>query len=113
MVKVLWFFKRAEGLTLSEFREWWTGDYARHIRIDQAPHLGGYVVNVREDLDQLPGKPEAQTGDEPEFDGVAEQWFASEQDFVAVYGKHDRPARAEALAHVSRMERLIVREWEF
>ena len=51
--------------------------------------------------------------DEPEFDGVAEQWFASEQDFVAVYGKHDRPARAEALAHVSRMERLIVREWEF
>jgi len=109
MIKVMWFLKRADHLTLEQFREWWIERHAYDIRIDQAPNLLRYVVNVREDEDTLSGKP----SEEPEWDGVAEQWFADAAAFNAVYGRSDRPTRADTLAHTSRFQRLVVREWEF
>ena len=109
MIKVMWFLKRAEHLTLDEFRTWWVERHAHDIRADQAPHLDRYVVNVRENEDTLTGKP----SEEPEWDGVAEQWFADDAAFDAVYSRQDRPTRADTLAHTSRFQRLVVREWEF
>ena len=108
MIKVMWFLKRADHLTLDEFREWWVERHALDIRDDQAPYLARYVVNVRENEDTLTGKP----ADEPEWDGVAEQWFADEGAFDAVYSRSERPTRADTLAHTSRFQRLVVREWE-
>jgi hypothetical protein len=116
LIKVMWFLKRADHLTLDEFRDWWVNRHAHDIRADQAPYLDRYVVNVRENEDVLTGRPAAETGkpaEEPDWDGVAEQWFADAAAFDAVYGRTDRPTREDTLAHTSRWNRLVVREWEY
>jgi hypothetical protein len=109
MIKVMWLLKRASHLTQAEFADWWLNRHARDIAVDQAPFLKRYVVDVRvEDDGALAGKPSA----EPEWDGIAEQWFASEADYNAVYGRAERPTRADTLAHTSAFQRLVVREYE-
>jgi hypothetical protein len=67
------------------------------------------VIDVRvEDESGLAGKPAA----EPEWDGIAEQWFETEADYNAVYARTDRPTRADTLANTSAFQRLVVREHE-
>jgi len=107
MLKVMWFLKRAEGITLEEFDAWWR-EHLQMIADRQRPQVLRYTVNIRtSDTDELAGH----TGAECEWDGVAEQWFADEAAFVEVYR---RPAashtRSDTLAHVSRFERLFVHE---
>ena len=109
MVKVMWFLKRAEHLSLAEFRRWWLEDHAPDIVADQTPHLKRYVVDARVDDDStLAGKPL----DECPWDGIAEQWFDSIEDYNAVYSREDRPTRADTLAHTSAFQRLVVEEHE-
>lgn len=105
MIKVMWLVKRADHLSAEEFAKWWTEVHAPDIRDEQVPHLVRYVVNVRTD-DNLVAKPAT----EPEWDGIAEEWFATEAEFDAVYGKSDRDAHDDADANTSRVERLVVRE---
>jgi len=109
VIKVLWFLKRREGLTLAEFGAWWE-EHLHMIADRQRPQLVRYTVNIRaSDEDHLAGKPEGDC----EWDGVAEQWFIDEAAFNEVYG---RPAASETrndtLDHVSRLERIVVREIE-
>ncbi|KPQ20873.1 MAG: EthD domain-containing protein [Rhodobacteraceae bacterium HLUCCA24] len=107
MIKVMWFLKRAEHLSLAEFREWWLTRHAPDIIADQAPYLAKYVVDIRaEDDSGLAGKP----AEEPEWDGIAEQWFEDADAYNAVYGRADRPTRADTMAHTSRFQRLVVTE---
>ena len=109
MIKVVWLLKRAPHLSLAEFRVWWLDNHIHMIVELQKPYLQKYTVNVRVDEDLLPGKP----AEEPEWDGCAEQWFATEADFTAVYGSTDvTPSRSDTLKHVSRFQRLIVEEHE-
>ena len=59
--------------------------------------------------DSLAGKPEGDC----DWDGVAEQWFDDEDALNAAYGRPvAADVRADTLAHVSVLERLIVRELE-
>jgi hypothetical protein len=106
MVKVTWFLKRAEHLSLDEFRRWWLDKHCYDVARAQAPHLRRYVVNVRVE-DDLPGK----TTSETQWDGIAEQWFDDEEAFRAAYSGPS-PTRADTLTHTSRFERLIVTEHE-
>lgn len=109
MIKVMWLLKRAPHLTLEEFGDWWLNHHAKDIAADQAPYLKRYIVDLRvADESGLAGKPAA----EPEWDGIAEQWFETEADYNAVYGRGDRPTRADTLAHTSAFQRLVVREYE-
>jgi hypothetical protein len=109
MIKVVWLLKRAPHLSLAEFRSWWLDSHIHMITELQKPYLKKYIVNVRREEDTLPGKP----SDEPEWDGCAEQWFATEADFIAVYGRATpSPSRADTLKHVSRFQRMIVEEHE-
>lgn len=108
MIKVMWFLKRAPHLSLEEFGEWWLTRHAPDIAADQAPYLRRYVIDLRVADDGLAGKPAA----ELDWDGVAEQWFETEADYNAVYGRADRPTRADTLAHTSAFQRLVVREHE-
>jgi uncharacterized protein (TIGR02118 family) len=106
VVKIVWFLKRAEHLSQEEFERWWL---ERHVPVARAaPGLRRYVVNLPRP-DDLAGKPSA----ECEWDGVAEQWFDDDDALNAAYS---RPVagdvRADTLAHVSRLERLIVRDVE-
>ena len=106
MIKVMWFLKRAEHLTLEEFADWWINRHAHDVVRHQAPYLKRYVVNVRRDDAGLAGR----ASDEAEWDGVAEQWFDSELDFNAAYSVSPSPTRGDTLAHTSRFARMIVRE---
>jgi hypothetical protein len=66
-----------------------------------------YVVNVRTELDELP----AATGTPCEWDGMAEEWFESEEAAREALSLPSAPeTRADVLAHVSRMSRMIVDE---
>jgi uncharacterized protein (TIGR02118 family) len=104
VLKIVWFVKRAEHLTREEFEHWWLDVHVPVARA--APGLRRYVVNLV-DRDELAGKPAT----EPEWDGLAEQWFDDEESLNAAYS---RPIagdiRADSLAHMSKLERLIVRE---
>lgn len=108
MVKVIWLLKRAEHLSLEEFRRSRLERHAPWLMELQRPYPVRYVVNIRgAETDLLPGSPAM----ECDRDGCAEQWFASEVDLGTVYGcSTPSPTRADTLAHVSRCERVIVRE---
>jgi uncharacterized protein (TIGR02118 family) len=104
MVKIVWLLKKAPHLTDDQFVDWWLNSHAPHAR--QAPGLRRYVVNIGRD-DTLAGKPATDC----EWDGVAEQWFDDDDALNAAYS---RPVSAEirkdTMAHVARLERIIVRE---
>lgn len=108
MIKVMWFLRKADHLSLAEFRRWWLEDHAPQIRETQKPYLKRYIVNIRTDEDLLPGKPRT----ESPWDGIAEQWFETEADFRAVYGRAVSPTRPDTLAHTSKLERIVVVETE-
>ena len=105
MIKIVWLLKRAPHLSQEEFERWWL---ERHVPIARAaPRLRRYVVNLPRRPDQLAGRPAT----ECDWDGVAEQWFDTEDDLDAAYARPVAGSiRADTLAHVARLERLIVRE---
>jgi uncharacterized protein (TIGR02118 family) len=105
MVKIVWLLKRAPHLSQEAFERWWLD---QHVPIARAaPRLRRYVVNLPCRPDALAGKPATQC----EWDGVAEQWFDSEDDLNAAYSRPVAGSiRADTLEHVARLERLIVRE---
>ena len=109
MIKVMWFLKRADGMSLSDFRDWWLQRHAHDVARHQQPHLLRYTVNVRRDDSGLAGG----TREESEWDGVAEQWFADEAAYNAVYSLPESPTRADTLAHTSRFARLVVTEHQY
>lgn len=105
MIKIVWFVKRAEHLSREEFERWWLEEHVPVARA--APGLRRYVVNLAQPDVGLAGKPAT----EPDWDGVAEQWFDDEEALNAAYGREvAADIRADSLAHMSRLERLIVRE---
>ncbi len=108
MIKVMWFVKRADHLTLEEFERWWTETHAPDIVDEQVPHRVRYIVNVRTD-DTLAGKPD----EECEWDGIAEEWFPTEAAFNAVYGKENRDAHEDSVSNTGRIQRLVVKEITF
>jgi hypothetical protein len=109
VIKVMWFLKRAEGMSLEAFRDWWLNRHAHDVARHQEPYLLRYVVNVRRDDSCLGGRP----SDDHEWDGVAEQWFADEAAYNAVYHGGPSPTRGDTLAHTSRFARLVVTEHNF
>jgi len=107
MIKVMWFLKRADHLTLEQFHKWWIKIHVPMIVEAHTPYLKKYVVNLRWPDDPLPGRP---TG-EMDWDGCAEQWFETQDDFNAVYGKGtDSITRADTLKNVSRHARMVMHE---
>jgi hypothetical protein len=109
MIKVMWFLKRADGMSLEDFRAWWLS-HAEDVVAAQGAHLTRYVVNVkRTEEDVLPGSP----GEACDWDGVAEQWFPDEAAFAAAYDRPASATRSDTLSHTSRFSRLIVTEHTF
>ncbi len=109
MIKVMWFLKRAEHLTLEEFRRWWLERHCHDIAKDQAPYLKRYRIDIRiADDAPFAGRP----AEDCPWDGIAEQWYETVGDYNAVYGRADRPTRADTLAHTSAFQRMVVEEHE-
>ena len=109
MIKVVRLLRRAPHLSLAEFRSWWLDSHIHMITKLQKPYLKKYIANIHPEDGHRPGKP----AEEPQWDGCAEQWFETEADFTAVYGRSSpSPSRADTLKHASRSQRLIVEEHE-
>ena len=107
MIKVMWFLKRADHLSLEDFHRWWMETHVPAIVEAQKPHRKSMLSIYAGRDDPLPGKPL----NEMDWDGIAEQWFDTEEAFNAVYGSTTvSAARADTLKHVSRHARMIVRE---
>lgn len=107
MIKVMWFLKKADHLTLEEFREWWVHSHAQDIIDDQEPYLKGYKIDLRIDDDSAYlGKPDRDF----DWDGIAEQYFETLEDYNAVYGREDRKTRQDTQANTKAFQRLVVTE---
>ena len=102
----MWFLKRAEHLTFEEFKQWWLNEHALDVARFQSPHLRKYVVNLKADESQLG----AGTSEQLDWDGIAEQWFESEEAYHAAYSAKPSPTRDDTLAHTSRFARFVVEE---
>jgi hypothetical protein len=107
MIKVMWFLKRKDGVSLAEFRKWWLVDHVPDIIKHQSPYLKRYTVDIRIENDDLPGMPAEGLAD---WDGIAEQWFETRVDFEAVYGKAKSPTRGDTVTMVSHFQRIVVEE---
>ena len=108
MVKIYWLLKRAEGLSMEAFSDWWLNHHAPYIAARQGRFLARYSVNLAlPDEGSLP----AGTGVESDWDGLAEGIFHSVEDARAALSLPSAPeGRADVLAHVSRFQRIIVAE---
>ncbi len=106
MVKVMWFLRKAGHLSMEEFRQWWLEGHAPMIAARQGHLISRYVVNVSL-ADDLPGG----TGVEAGWDGVAEEWFVTMEEARQAFSLPSAPeTRADVMAHVSAMARLVVSE---
>ncbi len=90
--KLVQFGKRNPDLTPEEFQAYWTGRYAAHV--NQLPGLRGHIINFRTELDVMTDffEPDADAFT-PEgtavresfydcWDGIAELWFDTAEQFV-------------------------------
>ncbi len=108
MIKVMWFLKRADGLTIEEFHDWWVNKHAPDICKDQSPYLVKYVIDTSvQDTSALPGNAR---GKDLDWDGVGIQYFESEEAYRAVYSRQNRPTTAEATSKIRSICRLVVKE---
>jgi hypothetical protein len=108
VIKVMWFLKRAEHLTLDQFRRWWLDHHAADVAADQHPYLKGYKIDIRIDDDSA--YLGAAVGSQFEWDGIAEQYFDSLEDYNAVYGRKDRKTRQDTAENTSAFARIVVEE---
>lgn len=107
MVKIVWLLKKADHLSMEQFRRWWLDGHAPLIKAKQGAMLTRYVVNIRSECDDLP----AAAGTPCKWDGMAEEWFETEAAARSALSLPSAPdTRADVMAHVSDMARMIVTE---
>ena len=96
MVKLFFFIKRKEGMSLEDFHRHWREEHSKLV----TEHTGQYLLRYEQNH-RLPADYER---GEPEFDGVAVEWFASKDDFYAMatdpaYREHLYPDELSFLDH--------------
>jgi uncharacterized protein (TIGR02118 family) len=98
MQRVVFYLKRRTDLPKPRFFDWWLG--LHRTLAEQLPGLRQYTIS-----------PAAADEQEGPFDGMAELWFddlaAADAAFASPVGQ---AARADADAHVARLERLNLTE---
>ncbi len=93
MFKLIQFARRQPGQSMEDFKKAWTTDYAEAQ--DHLAGLRGHIINFRTGLDVMTGffKPDSEAF-QPDgialreeffslWDGMAELWFDSAEDFIA------------------------------
>jgi len=84
MIKIVFCIRRLPALTRAEFHEYWRDCHAPLVR-EVAPvlRIRRYVQSYTIDIAAISAAVEARAG-LPAFDGVAELWWDTAQDIVAV-----------------------------
>ena len=120
MIKLVMCLRRRDGMTRAEFLDYWENRHAPFFMENAATmRAKKYVQSQTLDSPLNDGFRESR-GMEPEFDGVAEVWFESEQDLMAAMGTAECQQLGPALAEDegnfidhARSAAFIVREKEF
>ena len=96
MFKAMILLTRKEGLSHSDFKNWWLNKHSELA--SKLPGLKKACFNL------------VKNEDSP-FDGVSELWFDSEDDFTSSYESEiGKSVVADSMAHVSGRTRLFVEE---
>ena len=97
MFKAMILLKRKDGLTIQEFKNWWLNEHSP---------MASKLPNVKKLCFNLVVGEENQ-----EYDGIAEQWFETEEDFLSAYqSDHGKKVAADSMSKVSKRARLFVSE---
>lgn len=95
MFKAIILLKRKEDMTHEEFKNWWLVEHTPLAR--QLPNVRKICYNLADDGSA--------------YDGVAELWFDSQEDFENAYATEiGKSVAADSLAHLAVRERLFVTE---
>ncbi len=100
MIKAVVLLKRREDMSRGEFARWYLDD---HVPIAlRLPGLVRYQANV------------VASDEDGDYDGFSELWFDSEAAMLESYATEQGQAvAADSLAHVSRRQRIVVKEHPF
>lgn len=84
MIKIVFCIRRLPALTRAEFQEYWLDLHAPLVReVASVLRIRRYVQSHTIDIAAISAAVEARAG-LPAFDGVAELWWDTAQDIVAV-----------------------------
>ena len=96
MFKAMILLTRKEGLSRSEFKNWWLNEHSKLA--SKLPGLKKVCFNLVKDEDSS-------------YDSVSELWFDSEEDFTSSYESEiGKSVVADSMAHVRGRSRLFVEE---
>ena len=89
MYKIIGILKRPEAVRMADFRSWWLQEHSTFVK--KWPGLKRYAINLCTDGAQR-------------YDGVAEVWFESKEDFEKVFSTPEGQAgRQSATNHSSEI----------
>ncbi|MCR9243928.1 MAG: EthD domain-containing protein [bacterium] len=119
MIKLVMCLRRRPDLTRAQFLDYWLNKHAPFFQANAATmRAKRYVQGHTLDSPLNDGFRESR-GMEPEYDGVAEVWFDSEEDLMAAMGSPEMQQLGGALAadeanfiDHSRSSAFLVREHE-
>jgi uncharacterized protein (TIGR02118 family) len=104
LIKLVFNIRRHPGMTREEFQRYWRGEHARLVeRHAEVLHIRRYVQThaIETDAD---GAISGARGSEPgEYDGLAELWWDSVEDLLAVSSSEQGQIAAAALLEDERL----------
>ena len=120
MIKLVMCLRRKPGMTREEFRDYWMNRHAPFFQENSATmRAKKYVQSHTVDTPLNQGFRESR-GLQPEFDGVAEVWFESEEDLMEAMSSPEGQQLGAALLEDesnfvdhANSSAFIVREHEF
>lgn len=97
MIKVVFCLRRRPDMSRSEFFRYWNGHHAQlSLQTREAMRVRRYVQNITVDADVSRLANEARGGIEP-YDGIAEAWFDSLEDFDLVLASKEGQDAMQAM----------------
>lgn len=120
MIKLIMCLHRRSDITREQFQDYWLNKHGPFFQKNAATmrskrYVQGHTINS-----PLNEMMRSSRGMQPEFDGVAEVWFQSEQDLMDVMGTSEMQALSAALLEDesnfidhSRSVAFLVRDHEF
>ena len=97
MFKAIILLKKKEDVTSEQFKDWWIKSHSP--KAAKLPNIRKLCFNLVENEG------------EKAFDGVAEQWFDSQEDFENAYASEiGQMVARDSIRNVLKRERLFVKE---
>ena len=97
MFKAIILLKKKNEVSSEEFKNWWINDHSSKAAM--LPKIRKLCFNLVEN------------DSEKAYDGVAEQWFDSQEDFENAYKSEiGKKVAADSISNVLKRDRLFVKE---